>query len=72
MTLDMKEFTNLIMVIDKSLNPTEIAAIFQKFDVNGDGNISFGEFKKLIMETDYEDVGDNHMLIEYRAKKLMK
>jgi len=48
-------------------------AIFHKFDVNNDNTISLTEFKKLILETDYDDNNqENAMLHEYRAKKAMK
>jgi serine/threonine protein kinase len=55
-SLDMNEFSDFVRVIDENLKPQEIKNLFTKFDINKDGNISFGEFRSLVLETDFSDV----------------
>ena len=72
-TLDINEFTKLIMVINEKLNEIEIREIFLKFDTNKDNNITLQEFKGLILENDYNSKAqDNALLADYRAEKLFK
>ena len=42
--LTIKEFTSLIKVIDSNLNEQEIKILFDEFDLNNDGAISFNEY----------------------------
>ena len=72
-TLDINEFTKLIMVINEKLNAIEVREIFLKFDNNKDNTITLQEFKGLILENDYHSKPqENGLLADYRAEKLFK
>ena len=73
-TLSRAEFTKLIQVIDKNVSLSDASKCFDQFDVNKDGSITIEEFKKLVIETNYkeESPDDNQLLVDYRAKKLLK
>jgi serine/threonine protein kinase len=42
------EFKNMLLLINKDLRDPEVEIAFKKFDVNGDGQVSFEEFKSLL------------------------
>lgn len=73
-TLDLKEFSNLILCINDKLKSKEIEEIFRRFDSDGSGEIDFNEFQKLLMETDYhkENSHENQLLMNYRGDKMFK
>ena len=71
--LDINEFTKMMFIIDENLKENEVKRIFEHFDLNKDNSISFEEFEKIFIETDYKSQqGENNLLVEYRAKKLIK
>ena len=53
--LDVNEFSRLISCLDSNVKSEEIAYIFSKFDVDGDKEITYEEFEKLLVETDYSN-----------------
>lgn len=71
-TLQEQEFTKLILKIDSNADPKDIQTIFQQVDTDKSGCLSLSEFKKYILETDYEFKTDNEMLENQRAEKLIK
>lgn len=47
-TLDLKEFIQLIRVVAPRMKDYEIVPVFKKFDLDGDAQVSFEEFYKLL------------------------
>lgn len=69
-SLDVNEFTKMILVINNTLKPDEVQEVFKRFDSDNSGSITLKEFKVLILENDYKQVSDNEMLANYRGDKL--
>ena len=46
--LETQELYSLLKVLDENLSVEDSANIFNKFDVNNDGKISLGEFKRMV------------------------
>ena len=69
-SLDINEFTKMILVINNALKPDEVQEIFRRFDSDNSNSISLKEFKVLILENDYKQASDNQMLANYRGDKL--
>jgi calcium-dependent protein kinase len=70
-TLDINEFTKLILVINEKANAAEVREIFVKFDANKDNSITLQEFRTLVLENDYSSKPqENGLMIEAQADKL--
>lgn len=71
--LDASELSILLKNVDTSFTHQHCLQIIQIFDKSNDGKISFDEFHKLIVGTDYtEEPEENNMLLELKAKKVIK
>lgn len=61
--LKLDEFSKLLAKIDPKLSESEIGLCFEKFDINGDGSITFDEFYRTICKiagTPYQASGGPH------------
>ena len=57
--LDIKEFSNLLLMIDKQISREEIEYIFNKCDVKNRNEITFNMFKQIFQEHTEIRVGLN-------------
>jgi Ca2+-binding EF-hand superfamily protein len=48
-TLEIKEFTKMIKIIDETTTQEEINYLFAKFDKDGDHTITFEEFESYLI-----------------------
>lgn len=46
--LKFEDFSKLLLKIDSKLTEDELEMCFEKFDINGDGNITFDEFYRTV------------------------
>lgn len=66
------EFRIICKILDEKLNDKQCKQIFDAFDTDKGGSISYKEFYDLIMETDYILEDDNQILLEYWSKAIVK
>ena len=57
-TISNKELRDVVLMLQPDSNDNEIAEMIKTIDVNGDGNISFDEFKELMNKNGISSPGD--------------
>lgn len=68
-TLDQKELSQLLRVIAPGLKEEDVIAVFKKFDMDGDGEISFNEFERVLVYG--SNISQSQSTQEVKAKKIL-